>query len=125
MSTRHIGRAAERIAAAFLELTGHRILAANYVHAGREVDIIASTGDRIVFVEVKCRTNDAFGTPGQAVGGSKRKRIVHAARAFLKERRLLSRSCRFDVIDVRIGRGGLSMELDHIPGAFGADGGRW
>jgi putative endonuclease len=125
VSTRHSGRAAERVAAAFLELTGHSILAANYVHAGREIDIIASRGDRIIFVEVKCRTGESHGTPGEAVNMPKRKRIAHAARAYLKTKGLLTRACRFDLIEVRIGHGGLTMELCHVPAAFGADGRRW
>jgi putative endonuclease len=125
MSTKRIGQTAERIAAAFLELKGYRILDTNYRHHRREIDLVATSGGRIVFVEVKCRRGASHGRPAEAVGPEKRRRIVTAARGYLSERKLGSRSCRFDVVEVSIERGGLSLVVEHVPGAFGADGGRW
>jgi putative endonuclease len=125
MSTKRIGQAAERIAAAFLELKGYRVLEANYRHHRREIDLVATCDGRIVFVEVKCRRAGSYGRPAEAVGVEKRRRIVQAARGYLSERKINARSCRFDVVEVSIERGGLSMVVEHIPGAFGADGGRW
>ncbi|MBN2566044.1 MAG: YraN family protein, partial [Candidatus Eisenbacteria bacterium] len=63
MSTRYVGQAAERIAAAFLELKGYRILDSNYRYLGKEIDLVASAGERIVFVEVKCRRGSSHGSP--------------------------------------------------------------
>jgi putative endonuclease len=125
MSKGQVGLAAERVAAAFLELRGYRILDANYRHRGREIDLVACVGDRIVFVEVKCRTGSSFGSPGESVGRDKRRRIVLAAQGYLAQRGLENRSCRFDVVEVRVRRGGLSVVVDHVPGAFGSGGGRW
>ena len=125
MSTKRLGELAEKIARAFLEMKGHAILGTNYTFRRYEIDIIAEAGRRIVFVEVKCRSGLGHGPPRQAVGAEKMRHIIRAAEAFLAERRMTDRATRFDVIEVRIEKGGLSLAVDHIVGAFGADGRGW
>jgi putative endonuclease len=125
MSTMHVGKSAEKVAAAFLELKGYRILESNYRYLRREIDIIAATGGRIVFVEVKCRTGVGRGTPAEAVGRVKMRHIVQAAKGYLKERGIEALPCRFDLVEIRVERGGLSLRVEHIPSAFGADERRW
>jgi putative endonuclease len=125
MSTRALGEQAERIAAAFLRMKGYDVLATNYSFGRNEIDIVAEVGRRIVFVEVKCRSGRRHGLPRQAVGVEKMRRIVRVARGFLAERRLTDRSTRFDVVEVRVERGGLALAVEHIVGAFGANGRGW
>ena len=125
MSTRQLGELAERVAAAFLQMKGYAILATNYRFHRHEIDIVAEAEGRIVFVEVKCRSGRGYGSPREAVGREKMRRIVHAARGFLAERNLSDTSSRFDVVEVRIERGGLSLVVEHIVGAFGADRRGW
>ena len=116
MSTKELGDLAERIAVAFLEMNGYAILATNYRFQRNEIDVIARTGGRIVFVEVKCRTGAGRGLPCEAVGPAKIR---------LSERGLADRPSRFDVVSVRMERGGLALLVEHMVGVFGADGGRW
>ena len=125
MSARQLGELAERVAAAFLQMKGYSILATNYTFHRREIDIVARTERRIIFIEVKCRSGRGFGLPREAVGREKMRRIVGAARGFLAEQDLKDMPSRFDVIEVRIERGGLSLTVEHIVGAFGADGRGW
>ena len=125
MSTRQLGELAERVAAAFLQMKGYAILATNYTFHRHEIDIVARTEGRIVFVEVKCRSGRGYGLPREAVGREKMRRIVRAARGFLAEQDLNDRPSRFDVVEVRIERGGLSLVVEHLVGAFGADGRGW
>ncbi len=80
---------------------------------------------QIVFVEVKCRSSLRHGPPRQAVGVEKMRRIIHAAQGFLAERALADRPVRFDVVEVRVERGGLLLAVEHITGAFGADRRGW
>lgn len=121
MSTRRFGGHAEDVAEAFLRLNGYAILARNYSFHRHEIDIVAETRGRVVFVEVKCRSGYTHGTPGQAVGRDKMRRIVHAARGFLAERGLSERPVRFDVVEVLVTRGGLGLSVGHIVSAFGGD----
>ena len=64
------GRWAEHVAAAFLMLYGHRIMARRHRTPYGEIDIIARRGKRIAFVEVKHRRTREAGeaalTDGQA-----------------------------------------------------------
>ena len=74
----------ERIAARHYRLRGYRILGANVVAGGHEVDLIARRGGRLLFVEVKERAGTAFGGGVAAVNGEKRRRVRHAAASWLQ-----------------------------------------
>jgi putative endonuclease len=119
MHTRALGSLAEDVAASYLRITGHEVLARGYACRGRELDIVARAGERVVFVEVKFRRTDSRGLPREAVDARKMRHIAFAAQAYLAERRLGSPPCRFDVIEVTLEAGGLELRVRHIPGAFG------
>ncbi len=92
---------AESAAAAWLGLKGYRVIARGLRAArgggGGEVDIIARRGDVIAFVEVKLRPTRA--EAALAIGGRQRRRIGHAARAFLAGRPdLAGCTIRFDAV---------------------------
>lgn len=74
----------ERIAARHYRLRGYRILGANVVAGGHEVDLIARRGGRLLFVEVKERAGDGFGGGVGAVNREKRRRVRHAAASWLR-----------------------------------------
>jgi putative endonuclease len=44
-----------------------------------ELDLVCRRGKELVVVEVKTRTDDAFGTPLEAVGSRKRRSLMSAA----------------------------------------------
>lgn len=75
------GHAAERFAALTLMAQGYRILARRYQSPAGEIDLIASRGRRLLFIEVKQRaTIDACRI---AITGAQRQRIRRAANAWL------------------------------------------
>lgn len=82
-----------------------------------ECDILAWDVDTLVFLEVKTRSSDRFGSPASAVDEQKRDQLRNVAR-FVLSRRREPIPCRFDVIGIKL-RGDRS-ELNHIRGAFGA-----
>ncbi|MDR1570399.1 MAG: YraN family protein [Oscillospiraceae bacterium] len=98
------GQYAEDQAVAFLEAKGYKILARNYRVRAGEIDIVALSGYRVVFVEVKARSDIAHGYPREAVTPLKQARVARAACAFLEERDLSDAPSRFDVIEVYGGR---------------------
>ena len=55
------GRAAEEAAATFLQAKKFEILAKNWRTRWCEIDIVARSGTRVFFVEVKYRASDAWG----------------------------------------------------------------
>ena len=54
----------------------------------------------MVFVEVKTRTNEVFGTPHEAVNWRKRATVVRAAKEWLRLLDLPDVPFRFDIVEV-------------------------
>ena len=123
MHTKATGDLGERLAASFLETRGFVVMDRNYRFERAEVDLVCflpnadNSGGEIVFVEVKARRTDAFGTPEEAVTEAKQRQIRRAAEAYLYERKLEGSPARFDVVAVRLGKG--EPEITHHPYAFG------
>jgi putative endonuclease len=96
------GRAAERLAILALRLSGYRILARNLKPGPRnaglgEIDIVASRGQVIVFIEVKRRAD--WGRAAESILVRQRQRIARAASAFLAARpQFAGYQARFDVM---------------------------
>ena len=114
------GRRGEARAARYLKGLGYRIIMRNYRAPSGEVDIIAMDGDTLVFVEVKARKGDSFGSPMEAVDQRKQKKITDAALFYLSSLREQP-PARFDVVGVLLR--GWRAELEHIKDAFGLGGG--
>lgn len=116
-----LGRRAEQEAARFLESKGMEILARNVRYRDGEVDIVAKDGEELVFVEVKARRLEEFGSGAEAVTGAKRARIGRAALRYLGA---LGREvpCRFDVVEVELDNRGRPCRFRHIRGAFEIEG---
>jgi putative endonuclease len=77
------GRAAESMAAAYLELAGLAIVERNPRLGGVEVDLLAREGDALVVVEVKFRSRSDYGGALLAVDRAKRERLLRAASALI------------------------------------------
>ena len=94
------GDAVETAALAFLETQGLRLLARNASGRGGELDLVMRDGATVVFVEVRYRATRRFGGGAASVDAGKRRRLVHAARAFLAGHpQMADAPCRFDVVD--------------------------
>lgn len=113
-----LGRWGEDEAARYLRGRGLKILERNFRTPVGEIDLVAREGKTLVFVEVKTRRGELFGTPQEAVGRTKQRQIVRAAQWYLGDGRGKGLQPRFDVVAVRQRPGGVA-ELEHIPDAFG------
>ena len=69
-----LGRKGEKQVEAYLKKQGMKILERNYKTPFGEADIIALDGDEIAFIEVKTRSTDNYGTPGEAIVEDKQRR---------------------------------------------------
>jgi putative endonuclease len=117
------GRAAEALAAAFLEGLGARVIARNHAIKRGEVDLVCEDGQTVVFVEVRSRSSEAQGGPEETVDRRKRRRVVAAATDWATRNGALGRAIRFDVVAVTFGEG--EPRLEHFPAAFDADAKPW
>jgi putative endonuclease len=114
---RALGQAGEDAAAAELERLGYRILARNHACRRGEVDIIATEGDCLCFVEVRTRGRAGI-RPAETVDRAKQRRIVTAARDYLY-RHPAQGPMRFDVAAVTRAASGL-LEVELLRNAFDA-----
>ena len=114
-----LGRSAEIAAAAELGRRGYRIIGSNYRCRSGEIDLIAEESGSIVFVEVRCKRTEAFGSPAESITVPKRRRLIATAQHYLHERDLTDVDCRFDVVEVTLSSGKLTVR-DVIRDAFGA-----
>lgn len=95
------GKNAESAAAAFLKKQGLKIIAKNKVYKSGEIDIIAEDKQSLVFVEVKYRSNSAYGTAAEMVNPKKQLKLQKAALAWMQENDPgMQKPCRFDVIAI-------------------------
>jgi putative endonuclease len=93
------------------------IVARGFRFKGGEIDLIARDGEELVFVEVKTRTSEEFGSPAESVTRAKRRKLLQAASFYLQSHGILQHPCRFDVISVRLGSDGCS-NVEHLQDAF-------
>ncbi len=113
-----LGRWGEDRAAEFLKAKGYRILERNYKNKIGEIDIIASDGKILLFVEVKTRRSLAYGQPYESVTRHKQIKIARVAFAYLKHRLgKVDVNARFDVISIIREESG-QARIEHIPHAF-------
>jgi putative endonuclease len=115
---RHTGMRGEDLACRYLERKGYRILSRNYRGGKCELDIIAETGDTIVFCEVKTARSEACGPPFGWIKKTKIRHIARAAREYVITHRISGRPLRFDVISIEVREG--HPEFTHIETAFWA-----
>jgi putative endonuclease len=116
------GRRGEELAARALEAKGYTIVERNWRCPAGEIDVIAQQDDTLVFVEVKTRQGDRFGTPEEAVNRRKQERLLTAAQVYLAEYELADVAWRIDVIAINLAPSGRVQRLSHYVDAVRADG---
>ncbi len=86
MKRKSLGNKGESLAQEYLESNGYRVIYKNW-RSGRhgEVDLIAYVPQqhRIVFIEVKTRTNLNYGSPIESITETKQRRMRRLAEHFL------------------------------------------
>jgi len=110
------GRGGEEVAARHLEERGVVIVERNVRYRDGEIDLVAREGTTLLFVEVKRRRTQEFGSPEEAVGPRKRARVIRAARRWLARAPRGAREVRFDVVAIQ----DEPPRVDWIRGAFDA-----
>lgn len=110
MNNRKFGDAGEDLACRYLEKNGYKILERNK-HYSRfcEIDIVAQIKNTIVFVEVKTRKTNDFGTPMEAITKSKFENIKKGIQYYLKENNV--KDYRIDVIGITLKP---ELKIEHL-----------
>ena len=114
-STKKIGQRGEKIALEYLLRKGYNFIAQNYHYKKAEIDLIFKKDGLLIFVEVKYRSNDAFGLPEEMVSEKQQELIISAADNYIQENNW-EKDIRFDIISILAN--GKSLSINHFEDAF-------
>lgn len=120
-SRRDFGAWGEEIATEHLKARGYQVLERNVHTPEGELDIVAKQGEYLVFVEVKARGSQAFGSPEEALTKTKQRRLRRAAWAYLQAHGQVEADWRIDVVAID---GSLThgvRRLEHYEFAVGSE----
>lgn len=110
-----LGQIGEDLAAYYLEQHGYTIQDRDWHSGHKDLDLVVTKDNTIVFVEVKTRTGTIWGDPQDFVNDRKIRRIVSSADAYLRYNQI-NMDVRFDIISV-VAEGG-EFKVEHIEQAF-------
>ena len=112
-----LGKLGEDLAMRYLLKSNYKSLHRNWgLHHGYEIDIIATQGVEIIFIEVKTRRDDVFQKPEDAVDENKVKHICMAAHGYVRQYDIYM-PYRFDIIAI-VCPNSDSYTIKHIKNAF-------
>ena len=119
MSEQDLGKTGELLALQHLESSGYEVVEKNYRAGKGEIDLIAWSPGKpktLVFVEVKTRSNDFFGSPEAYVGKDKQRIVAATAGAYMQKINY-DWAVRFDIISIMIRKSG-QPEIKHLEDAW-------
>ncbi len=116
-----LGERGEMVACQYLAEHGFRILEKNYRCKIGEIDVVAVKNGRLVFVEIKTRSQEVFGRPEESVGWAKQRKMTRLAEWYLKDKKKTDASVSFAVLAVHW-KGTQDPEIRLIENAFTAEG---
>jgi putative endonuclease len=113
------GKQAEDTACRYLIENGLKLIEKNYKCRSGEIDLVMQHNDSIVFVEVRYRHNNRFGSGAESVIKRKQEKIILTALHYLQSHRKSAASAsRFDVISIQADCG--KTDIQWIQNAFQA-----
>jgi putative endonuclease len=114
---KRLGDAGEEIAVRELTRRGYQVRERNWRCPEGELDIVAEQGETLVFVEVRTRRGDRFGTPEESITPAKRAHLIASAQAYLQAYSLENRDWRIDIVAVEMSSRGELVRVDVIENA--------
>ncbi len=115
---RALGKRGETLAAQKLLSLGYTIRERNWRCAVGELDIVAEKDGALIFVEVRTRRGDRFGTPEESITPAKRTKLIEVAQTYLDEHGENDRNWRIDVVAIDMGLRGEVSRMEVIENAI-------
>ncbi len=107
-----LGNLGEDIAASFLHGKGYKIIGRNFRTRAGEIDVICKKDGKIIFVEVKTRGSDRYGSPEEAITARKKQKLSMMAYQYLQQKKL--QACNFSVDGIFIDARGDEYKIRHL-----------
>lgn len=114
-----LGAWGEQKAAEYLMGKGFALIQRNYHSRYGEIDLVMETDSYLVFVEVKLRRSNRYGTPAEYVTRSKQEKLRNTALMYLQSHHV-DKQPRFDVVEIYAAQGmdTSPLPVHHIENAF-------
>jgi putative endonuclease len=110
---RAAGNAAEDQALDYLIRQKLQLVTRNYSCKAGEIDLIMKDGAQLVFVEVRYRAREDFGSALESVTPTKQRKLITTAQYYLQQSGKTP-ACRFDVVGM-----GQDRQIHWVKNAFG------
>jgi len=106
-----------------LQQSGLTLLARNFHCRFGEIDLVMRENDTLVFVEVRKRSSNRFGSAAASITIQKQQRLLTAAEVFLRRHpALATMNMRFDVVAIDGAGSDLKPVVQWLRNAIGLDG---
>ena len=99
-TSKALGDAGEQLALNYLEKNGLKLITRNFRQRGGEIDLIMQDEKVLVFIEVRRRQSEQFGSAIESVTYQKQQRIIQTAQYYIQQNNRSYPSYRFDVIGI-------------------------
>ncbi len=115
ITRRDKGDFAERTAEKYLRQQGLKLVERNFNSRYGEIDLIMQDQQILVFVEVRSRNNDRFGSALETIDNRKQAKLARTAALYISKHKI-DANCRFDTVGFT---GEITdLNLRWIPNAF-------
>ncbi len=84
----------------YLSDRGYKIIEKNYRAPSGEIDVVAEKAGRLIFLEIKTRSNKRLGLPQEAVDSHKQKKLAQLAAYYMKKAKKEDAKVSFEVLAV-------------------------
>jgi putative endonuclease len=111
-SLKELGANGEEAVSQYLQQKGMRVIDRNWRIKGGEIDLVCEDHGAIVFVEVKTRTSNMYGTPFDAITPDKAFRLQRLALAWMAMNHRWGQDYRIDAAGVWMDGFG-ACEIEH------------
>ena len=123
-TTREQGQYTESLACQYLENKGFKLIEKNFNCRLGEIDLIMKDNDSLVFVEVRYRRSNNFGSGAESVTANKQSKLIKTASLYLQKHDKYNKNpARFDIVSITgiIETNDINnIYFDWIENAFGA-----
>ncbi len=111
-----VGKLGEDIARKHLQSKNYKIITSNFKTKFGEIDVIAIKDNVLVFVEVKLKIGDFFGSPEEMINPTKMFQVQNTAESFLQTNPKIAKSVesyRIDAICIVLDQNKEVTRVDH------------
>jgi putative endonuclease len=114
-----VAKLGEELACEYLIRKGYKIIERNFREKYQEIDIIATQNSVLVFIEVKTRRSNSFGSPFEGIESWKVRHLVNLAQFYKQLHPGLPDFMRIDAIGILLSGGNKLEKLEHLENISG------